>query len=502
MEASGDGDTNQPGGKRKRKGKERAPISEEGEEEEEPAPYDGKCRKIRVFPNRWQKDLLKSWMGTVRWTFNACNAAVRAGLSGHSEAELRSRFVDNEAFGKPSRRKKKKAKVAAPFSERGKELLAATRHLPGPSTLWVLDTPRDIRDQAAKELSAAYKNGTKAHGKGKFEVKFKSPKKMAQQCITSNARDWGRGRTSVFHGLFDSGRALRASEPLPREMKHEFKIVRTRLGRYYLCVPMDLETRGESQAPSSSDDVGAECVFIDPGVRTFVTTFDLSGRIHEFGTGSIGRIEKLCRRLDDLISRTYAKKPDDRQRFLRGKKKRWRMRRAALRMRRRIRDLIDEAHRKIALWLCENHRVILWPLSGVSNMVVAKEDLKQRKRRIGAKSVRAMLTWSWYRFQEWLKHKVREFPWCRLVLTSEAHTTKTCTHCGTPNHDVGRSEVFRCADAACPNRSAHRDHHGARNNGLRFLTEWANLPTTTTTTTMTQRLPTRVIDLTTSGLND
>jgi putative transposase len=387
-------------------------------------------------------------MGTVCWTFNACNAAMRAGLSSHSKAELQSRFVDNEAFGKPSKRKKKKAKVAAPFSERGKELLAATRHLPGPSTLWVLNMPRDIQDQAAKELSAAYKNGAKVHGQGKFEVKFKSPKKMAQQCITINARDWGRGRTSIYHGLFDSGRALRASEPLPREMEHEFKIVRTRLGRYYLCVPTDLETRGESQAPSSADDVGAECVFIDPGVRTFLTTFDLSGRVHEFGTGSFGCVEKLCRRLDDLISRTYTKKPDDGQSFLHGKKRRWRMRRAALRMRRRIRDLIDEAHRKITLWLCENHRVILWPLSGVSAMV-AKEDLKQHKRRIGSRSVRAMLTWSWYRFQEWLKHKAREFPWCRLVLASRGTRPRPALTAARPTTTSGGAR-----SSAVPTRPA------------------------------------------------
>ncbi len=41
---------------------------------------------------------------------------------------------------------------------------------------------------------------------------------------------------------------------------------------------MDLKLRSESQAPlSHPDDVGAECVFIDPGVRTFVTCFDLQG---------------------------------------------------------------------------------------------------------------------------------------------------------------------------------------------------------------------------------
>jgi putative transposase len=165
------------------------------------------------------------------------------------------------------------------------------------------------------------------------------------------------------------------------------------------------------------------------------------------------------------------------------------MRRAADRMRRRIRSLVDEAHHKIALWLCKNHRVIVWPLSGVSKMTAKYDELKERKRRIGAKTVRGMLTWAWYRFQEWLKHKIREFPGRRLVLVSEAHTTKTCTHCGTPNNNVGSSEVFCCADEACPNRAAHRDHHGARNVGIRFLTEWAGEP-------QQQQAPPEVIDLT------
>lgn len=93
------------------------------------------------------------------------------------------------------------------------------------------------------------------------------------------------------------------------------------------------------------------------------------------------------------------------------------------------------------LWLCENHCIVLWLLLGVSTMV-AKEDLKQHKRRIGSRLVCAMLMWSWYCFQELLKLKVCKFPWCCLVLMSEAHMTKTCTHCSTPNHDVRRSKVF------------------------------------------------------------
>jgi len=449
---------------------------------EDKQPLESKCHKIRIFPNPFQKEVIKSWMGTVRWTYNACNAAVRAGLCSYSTEELRARFLNNNVYGAPSKEKRliKKKKVIAPLTDEERDswewMLGRTGHFPGPHCKWVLDTPRDIRDQAIQELSQAYKTGNKVHGQGNFEVKFKSPKKLAQQCITINARDWDR-KKGIFSLLFRAGERLCGSEPLPKIMEREFKLARTKLGRYYLHVPIHVEVRrSENQAPPPNpldDDVVREAVFIDPGVRTFVTTFDLQGRIHEFGSGSIKRLEKLCHHLDDLISRTYKKKPDDNQSFIHNKKKRWRMRRAADRMRRRIHNLVDEAHRKIALWLCENYRVIVWPVSGVSKMTAKWDELKQCKRKIGRKTVRNMLTWSWYRFQEWLKHKAREFPEVKVVLVSEAYTTKTCTDCGTQNDNVGSAEVFCCASTTCLNKGAPRDQQGARNVGIRFLTEWA-----------------------------
>ena len=123
-------------------------------------------------------------------------------------------------------------------------------------------------------------------------------------------------------------------------------------------------------------------------------------------------------------------------------------------MRRRIRNLVDEAHRKIVLWLCENYRVIVWPVSGVSKMTAKWDELKQRKCKIGRKTVRNMLMWSWYRFQEWLKHKAREFPKVKVVLVSEAYTTKTCTDCGMQNDNVGSAKVFCCTSTTCLNKGA------------------------------------------------
>jgi len=312
--------------------------------------------------------------------YNACNAAIRANLCGYSIEELWMQFLNNDAFGKTTSCKKK---VVPPPSElqlaEWKKVLEPTRHMPGPARQWVLDTPRDIRDQVIKEISQAYKTGMKMHGSmDKFEVRFRSIKKLKQECITINSRDWGRHSGHFFH-LFDS---IRSSEPLPKMMSCEFDLIRTCLSHYYLCIPVDLEVRNENQVPDGTSKAACELVAIDPGVHTFITTFDLEGKVHEFGAGSIKRIKKICSHLDDLVSCIYKKKSEDNQSFVHGKKKRWRMRRAVDRMRRRIHNLVDETHHKVALWLCENYRTIYWPISGVSRMVAKRPKPQPSEKQL------------------------------------------------------------------------------------------------------------------------
>ncbi len=77
-----------------------------------------------------------------------------------------------------------------------------------------------------------------------------------------------------------------------------------------------------------------------------------------------------------------------------------------------------------------------------------KAQSKECKRCIGCKTVRAMLTWSWYHFQQWLKHKVRKFPDCHMVLASEAYTTMTCSECGSVKQ-VGPSKMYKYENYTC-----------------------------------------------------
>ena len=95
-------------------------------------------------------------------------------------------------------------------------------------------------------------------------------------------------------------RILRSHQPLPTTLQQDARLVRTRLGHYYLCLPKPLEIRGESQAPP---EVKHASIALDPGVRTFMTCYDMDGAVYDWGDADMGRIYRLCHALDSLQSR-------------------------------------------------------------------------------------------------------------------------------------------------------------------------------------------------------
>ena len=127
----------------------------------------------------------------------------------------------------------------------------------------------------------------------------------------------------------------------------------------------------------------------------------------------------------------------------------------------KIHCLIDDCHHKFSSWLCQNYRIILLPEFKTQEMV------KRGKRRIRSKTARMMLTWSHFRFRQFLLHKVREYPWCRVIICTEEYTSKTCGCCGHIHRKLGGSKVFRCPSCAA---ELDRDINGARNILLRYLT--------------------------------
>ena len=387
------------------------PTTQDTEAEEPPPPM--KTRTVRLVATPDASTTLRRWFGSARWTYNACVRALKDRQACASLRDLRAYAVNDDSP-------------------------AVTAHP------WLKETPYDVRDDAVRDLIKAYK-ALRKQGKA-FDLKFRS-RKDASQSITIHHKHWKHKRgayTELFAGVH-------ATEALPDVPPPDGRLTRNRLGQYHLKWPVPLDVRGENQAPDAAKHA---TIALDPGVRTFMTGYDADGRIVEWGRNDVARLGRLCHAYDSLQAR-WAKEKHAR---------RHRMQRVGRRIQLKIKHLVADLHRRLAKWLCTHYRVVLIPVFETQQMV------QRSTRRIRSKTARAMLTWSHYAFRQFLLHKSREYPWCKIVVVTEEYTSKTCGGCGALHAKLGGSKVFKCP--AC-GFTVDRDANGARNILLKFLTERA-----------------------------
>ena len=192
-------------------------------------------------------------------------------------------------------------------------------------------------------------------------------------------------------------------------------------------------------------------------LQVFQTTYDPTGLVVAWGEGDKERIERLCGHYDDLRLRWSEKGVPHR--------KRYKMKRAGYRLQAKIRNIVDDIHKKMVNWLCRNYRIILLPSFRTSQMLWNKDG----KRRLQSKTARTMATWAHYRFKQRLLNKAREFPWCTPIICEEPYTSKTCGRCGAIHNGLGSNKVFECPQPDC-DFVLDRDINGARNILIRYLT--------------------------------
>lgn len=378
-----------------------------------------RARKIRLLPSIEQKKILNQWFGTARWTYNQCLAYWKE--TGFINKKLhRLKLVNNELYAETDKQ-------------------------------WVLETPYNIRDEAMNDfLKAVATNLRRAEP---FEMKFRSKKHRQVESIVIHHKYWKDG--SMYPTLFGRGR-LKSAHPIPPELGYDSRLLRTRLGKFYLVVSKPMVVRSETQAPETSH-VHSGVVSIDPGVRTFLTCYDPSGKIIEWGVGDMSRIHRLCRHLNKLISKRTTYRGPKRSR------KRCSMKRAEYRVRDRVRNLIDDCHWRAIRFLTSNYRVIILPHFNTPQMA------KRGARSIGRDTVKGMLNWGHGRFRSRLVEKARECPWLKVIISTEEFTSKTCGKCGQ-RYNIGSDKVYKCRNRECQMKM-DRDWNGARNILLKYLTE-------------------------------
>ena len=183
-------------------------------------------------------------------------------------------------------------------------------------------------------------------------------------------------------------------------------------------------------------------VAMDPGIRTFMTTYDTNGFCTEWGEGDRKRVFSLCLHLDKLISRVY--EPEMKNKHgLKGRLKRKSTGKAIEPLRTQIKNKFGEVDKKLSTLLSSTYKVILIPKFNA----IAISARKGRKICTG--TVRGVLCWSHYKFRHRLIAKSELFSDCKVIECDELYICKTCGYCGVINDKHGGSKVFKCKPENC-----------------------------------------------------
>ena len=364
-----------------------------------------RSKKIEIFPTVKQKAILHKWFGTSRYVYNESVSAL-------------------DAKDTP---KNFKGLVPIVFDQ-----------LPE----WHVETPRQIKVGAVMDACQAVSNAKiKASATGERQnVKFRSRKNRRQTLYLRADSLKKNGFYVRFLGEMKMSEALPAkpqgtgNQVSERDTDAEVKDSQLIMenGRYFLCV--SYVEKKKTREPSG------RIVALDPGVRDFMTFFSEES-FGWLGQQCINRIQRLCQHCDNLYSRaTQEKRPLRRA-----------LRKAANRIKLKIRNLIDELHKKVAHFLVTNFDIILLPTFETKQMT------KRSARKLRKQSVRQMLTLSHHRFKVFLKQKAKEYG-VQVIDVCEAYTSKTVSWTGEIITNLGGSKVIKSSEG----HRMDRDLNGAR----------------------------------------
>ena len=129
----------------------------------------------------------------------------------------------------------------------------------------------------------------------------------------------------------------------------------------------------------------------------------------------------------------------------------------------RIGNLVAELHHQATRFLVDNFDLVLLPAFETREMV------QRGRRRIRSKSVRSMLSFAHYQFQQFLLWKA----WAgkQVLLVNEAYTSKTCSWSGEIVANLGGRREIAGSDGV----RLDRDINGARGIFLRALGDTPSL---------------------------
>ena len=124
--------------------------------------------------------------------------------------------------------------------------------------------------------------------------------------------------------------------------------------------------------------------------------------------GDHSKLFKACLSIDKLLSRITTES---------NHKRKANLVRVSRRLKKRLRNKVDEVHKQLCKFIVTNFDLILLPTFETSQMVSRYE------RKIATKTARQMLNWGHYRFKQRLLCKAQQCG-SKVAIVNEAYTSK------------------------------------------------------------------------------
>jgi len=280
----------------------------------------------------------------------------------------------------------------------------------------------EIKDEALRDLIKNYKSNFAK--KKAFKLKFRS-KKYSSDSFSVLSKHWNR--TKGFYGeLFN----LKCEKELPKKLEHTCRIIKTKRNEYFICIPRYIEIK---ESPKD------KLVAIDPGIRTFGTCYDPEGLIIKIGKETSYKIGEIL---------LYRKKIRSKRDLSKGKFKK-KLTKVLSRINTRLKNLIDNEHKKIANFLCSNYNTIVIPKLNFHSFKNMNKKVKEK-----------FIALSHCKFVDRLIMKSKHFKDCKVEVITEEYTSKTCSCCNFIKNNLGSSSEFNCDNC---HKVMCRDSNGAYN---------------------------------------
>ena len=261
----------------------------------------------------------------------------------------------------------------------------------------------------------------------KPNIRFRKKKsKNHHICISSYKRKSDYDLV-IFKRCFGDD-SIKTKEKLP-EINHEFKILYKKGSGWYALIPVEIENPKTNKT--------GKFISLDPGIRTFLTGVDSDGKAKEYGNNWFSSLEKDIKKFDRArskmdIAKFEMKNFEDKRekrslrlKFLRAKD-------LFRRKESKIRNKIDDMHKKIAKDLLNKYDILFLP----------KLETKSIIKRENSNLNRRALLVSHCKFFDYLEWKC-EVENKTLLKADEKYTTMTCCRCMTRNK-IGANKTFKC----------------------------------------------------------